>query len=236
MAKATQKHKKVELKAESRNVTGHKVKHLRAQGVLPAVLYGKKQDAISLQVPVKEFEKVLKEAGESTLVYLNVGSDAYPTIIHDVARHPLTGMPIHADFYKVRLDEKIKTNVPVVFVGESPAVKDGSIFVRNVNELEVEALPTDLPHEVTVDISRLAVVGDQITLKDVTVPNAAVIGHADEIIASIIAAKSEEELAAELAAPTTDVSAVEEIKPERPAEEEGAEGEAAPAAEPAKTE
>jgi large subunit ribosomal protein L25 len=235
MAKA-KAHAKVELAAEKREVTGHKVKHLRATGVMPAVLYGKGQEAISVQVPVKEFDRVLKVAGESTLVYLNVGSQSYPTIINDVARHPLTGLPVHADFYKVRLDEKIKAGVPVVFVGEAPAVKDGNIFVRNVNELEVEALPTDLPHEITIDISGLTTVGAQILLKDVKVPNAVVVGNEEEIIASIIAAKTEEELAAELAAPTTDVSAVEEIKPERPAEEAGEEGESAPAAEAPKAE
>jgi len=217
---------KVELTAELREVVGHRVKHVRASGALPAVLYGKGQESLALQVPVKEFDRALKQAGESTLVYVHVGSQVYPTIIHDVARHPISGMPIHADFYKVRLDEKITASVPVVFIGESPAVKDGGVFVRNVNELEVEALPTDLPHEITIDISSLKAVGDQIVLKDVTVPSAKLVGGEDEIIASIIAAKTEEELAAELAAPTTDISAVEEIKPEKPAEEVAEEGEA----------
>lgn len=228
-------HQKVELTAQERTVVGHKVKHLREDGIMPAVMYGKGQQAVSLQVPIKDFDRVLKIAGESTLVYVTVGSQAYPTIIHDVARHPLTGLPMHADFYKVRLDEKIKASVPVVFVGESQAVKDGgAIFVRNVNELEVEAFPADLPHEISVDISGLKAVGDQIMLKDVKVDNAVLVGNEDEIVASIIAAKTEEELAAELAAPTTDVSAVEEIKPERPVEEgEVAEGEPAPAAAPA---
>ena len=138
----------VELKAEKRQVLGHKVKHLRVQGELPAVIYGKGQESVALQVPISEFTRVLKEAGESTLVYLKVGAETYPTIIHDVSRHPLTGQPIHADFYRVRLDEAIRSDVPVVFVGVAPAVKElGGIFIRNVNELEVEALPTNMPHE-----------------------------------------------------------------------------------------
>jgi large subunit ribosomal protein L25 len=235
MAKKKAGHQKVELKAEQREVTGRKVKLLRESGIMPAVLYGKGQPSISLQVPVKTFDATLKQAGESTLVYLQVGDQSYPTIIHDVSRHPLSGLPIHADFYKVRLDEKITASVPVVFVGESPAVKDGGIFVRTMNEVEVEALPADLPHEVTIDISGLMAIGDQITLKDIKVPSAVVIGNEDEIIASIIAAKTEEELAAELAAPTTDISAVEEIKPE-PKEEEVADEAAPAAAEPAKEE
>ena len=164
-------------------------------------------------------ERTLAQAGGSTLVYLHVGKTAYPTIIHDVTRHPLTGLPIHADFYKVRLDQEIKAKVPVVFIGESPAVKDGGIFVRNVNELEVQALPADMPHEIEVDISKLAGFGDQITLGDIKVKGAKLLGGEEEIIATVQEPKSEEELAAELAEPTTDVSAVEEIKPEKPAEE-----------------
>jgi large subunit ribosomal protein L25 len=228
MAKHAAK-KKIELDAQERAVIGHKVKHLRASGVLPAVLYGKGQDTIALQVPAKDFERTLKQAGESTLVYLTVGGQVYPTIIHDVARHPLSGMPIHADFYKVRLDEVITAKVPVIFTGDSPAVRDlAGIFIRNVNELEVEALPADLPHEIEVDISKLVNFGDQITLKDIIVVGAKLIGGEDEIIATVQQPKSEEELAAELAAPTTDISAVEEIKPEKPAEDI-VEEEAAPA-------
>src|ERR1051326_2718624 len=99
-----QGHQKVELKAEQRVVTGRKVKHLRTGAILPAGLYGKGQEALSLQVAQKDFERALKQAGESTLVYIQVGTQSYPTIIHNVARHSISGLPIHADFYKVRLD------------------------------------------------------------------------------------------------------------------------------------
>src|SRR3989344_4407441 len=158
---------KIELKAEPRLVLGGKARALRRSGLLPAVLYGKNQDSLPLQVNLTDFNKVLKTAGESTLVYLNIDGQSYPTIIHDVARDTLTDIILHTDFYKVKLDEKIKTNVPVVFVGESPAVKDlGGIFVRNVNELEVEAFPQDLPHEITIDISALKNFGDKISIKD----------------------------------------------------------------------
>ena len=143
MAKSRQK---IELRGNIRTVFGGQVRALRNSGYVPAVLYGKGQEALSLQVPAKDFGRVFKEAGESTLVYVNVDGKVYPTIIHDVSKDPLTDGILHADFYKVRLDEKIKTNVPVVFVSESPAVKElGGIFIRNVNELEVEALPQDLP-------------------------------------------------------------------------------------------
>jgi large subunit ribosomal protein L25 len=235
MAKHTT-NKKLELTATTREVTGARVRHLRADGILPAVLYGKGQGAVNLQVPMKDFDRAYREAGESTLIYLNVDKDSYPIIIKDVARDGISGAPIHADFYKVSLTEKIKAMVPVVFTGISPAVAQLlGIFVRNVNELEVEALPQNLPKEISVDISSLKNFGDQIALGDVKVADAVLVGGADEIIATVQEPKSEEELEAELAEPTTDVSAVEEIKKEVPEGEvvEGEEAPAAPAAEPA---
>ncbi|HXK36656.1 MAG TPA: 50S ribosomal protein L25 [Candidatus Paceibacterota bacterium] len=234
---AAKTHEKLQLEATTRTITGSKVATLRRDGVLPAVVYGKGFDAINIQVPVKTFEKVFKQAGESTLVYLIVGTDTYPTIIHDVTRDPLSGDYQHADFYKVRLDEKVKTDVPVVFVGESPAVKEfKAIFVRNVNELEVEAFPADLPQKIEVDVSGLKAFGDQITLADITTHGWVFTADATDVIATVQEPKSEEELAAELAEPTTDVSAVEEIKKEEKAEEVAEEGEAAPAAAPAPAE
>lgn len=227
---------KIELNADIRTVLGSKVKTLRQSGYIPAVLYGKGQEALSLQVPAKEFLKVLKEAGESTLVYVNVNGQSYPTIIHDVARNPVKDDIIHADFYKVNLSEKIKTKVPVVFVGEAPAVKDlAGIFVRNINELEVEALPQNLPHEISVDISSLANFGDQIMVKDINLGKDVTIeADAESIIATVQEPKSEEELAAELAEPTTGVEDVEVIKKEKE-EVEGEPAEATTEETPTKT-
>lgn len=216
-------HQKIELNADIRTVLGSKVKALRTSGYIPAVLYGKGQEPISLQVPVKDFNKTLKVAGESTLVYLNVDGQIYPTIIHDVSRDTLSDEILHADFYKVRLDEKIKTKVPVVFTGESPAIKDlGGIFVRNLNELEVEALPQNLPHEVTIDISSLKNFGDQILVKDINLGSDVQIeADIETIVATAQEPISEEELKASLETPTTGVEDVEVIKKEK--EEEVAE-------------
>ncbi len=218
---------KIELDAQTRTVLGSKVKALRKSGYIPAVLYGKGQESLNLQVPVKDFAKVLKEAGESTLVYVNVDGKSYPTIIHDVAKDPVKDDIIHADFYKVSLTEKIKTKVPVVFVGESPAVKDlAGIFVRNVNELEVEALPQNLPHEISIDISSLKNFSDQILVKDINLGSDVKIeAEADTILATVQEPKSQEELDAELAAPTAGVEDVKIIEKEKP-EEAPSEGEA----------
>ena len=224
---------KLELEATTRDITGSKVASLRRDGIMPAVVYGKGFASVNVQVPTKAFEKVFKLAGESSLVYLTVGKATHPTILHDVTRDPVSGELLHADFYKVRLDEKIKADVPVVFTGESPAVKDlKAVFVRNINELEVEALPTDLPHEIAVDISGLKTFGDQITVGDIKGHGWTLTREAADVVATVQEPKSEEELAAELAEPTTDVSAVEEIKKEEKVAEgeEVAEGEAAPAA------
>lgn len=216
---------KIELSAQTRTVLGGRVSALRRSGFVPAVLYGKGQESINLQVPVKDFTKALKEAGESTLVYVNVDGKSYPTIINDVARDPVKDHVIHADFYKVSLTEKIKAKVPVEFIGESSAVKDfGGIFIRNVNELEVEALPQDLPHEITIDISSLKALGDQITVKDLKVGKEVKIeAEPDAILALVQEPKSQEELEAELAAPTSgieDVEVIEKKKEEVPAEGE----------------
>ena len=201
---------KIELNADKRLILGSKVKALRNSGLIPAVLYGKGQEVLNLQVPIKDFSKVLKEAGESTLVYINVDGKSYPTIIHDVAKDPVKDNIIHADFYKVSLTEKIKTKVPIVFAGESPAVKDlGGIFIRNLNELEVEALPADLPHEISIDITKLVNFGDQILIKDINAGKGVTVhGNMEEIIAIVKEPISQEELDKELEA----TSSVDDVK------------------------
>lgn len=219
---------KIELNAEKREVLGSAVKRLRREGFLPAVLYGKGQESISLQILMKDFNKIYQSAGESTLIYLNVDGKQYPTIIHDISRDALSDEFLHADFYKVRLDEKIKAMISVIFENEAPAVKDLSgIFVRNVNELEVEGLPQNLPHEIKIDISVLKNFGDQILLKNVKLDEGLkLIGSEDEIIATVQEPISEEELQKSLEQTTATVDDVEVIKKEK--EEEPVEEEEAP--------
>ncbi|KKS01288.1 MAG: 50S ribosomal protein L25 [Candidatus Yanofskybacteria bacterium GW2011_GWA2_41_22] len=195
---------------------------------MPAVLYGKGQETLPLQVLTQDFSKIYKLAGESTLVYINIGDQSYPTIIHDITRDALSDELLHADFYKVRLDEKIKAMIPVVFENESSAVKDlGGIFVRNVNEMEVEGLPQELPHEIKIDISELKNFGDQILLKNVKLSaGLKLIGSEDEIIATIQEPISEEELQKSLEQSTASVEDVEVIKKEKEEETPAEEAEA----------
>ncbi len=224
---------KIELNAEKREILGSAVKKLRRDGYLPAVLYGKGQEALSLQVLMKDFKNVFESAGESTLIYIKVGDKSYPTIIHDISRDALSDEFVHADFYKVRLDEKIKAKIPVVFENDAPAVKDlGGIFVRNVNELEIEGLPQDLPHEIKIDISGLKNFGEQILLKNVKLDaGLKFIGSEDEIVATVQAPISEEELQKELEQPIGSIEDVEVIKKEKKEEEVAEEAEAPKAAE-----
>jgi large subunit ribosomal protein L25 len=221
------KQTKIELNAQKREILGSKVKQLRKSGYIPAVLYGKGQESIPLQVPVKDFKKAFEAAGESTLIFINVGGQAYPTIIHDISRDAVSDNILHADFYKVRLDEKIKAKVAVVFKGESPAVKDlGGIFVRNTNELEIEAFPQDLPHELVVDVSSLKNFGDQILVKNLKLDSKLkAIAEAEEIVATVQEPMSQEELEKALEAPTATIEDVEVIKKEKEEEvpEEGTE-------------
>lgn len=208
---------KIELNASVRTEVGSQLGALRRDGNIPAVLYGKGIDNVSIKVNAKDFSKVLKEAGESTLVYLSVDGSEYPTIITEVVSDPISSQYIHADFHKVNLKEKIKAHVPVVFEGESSAVKDlKGVFVRNVNEIEVEALPQDLPHEISVDISVLKELGAQILAKDLKLPNGVELQtEADAIIALVQEPMSEEELKASLEGEAKTVDDVEVIEKEK---------------------
>src|SRR3989344_4948074 len=138
------------IKAEVRTVLGKSNNKLRTQGMVPAVLYGKGKQAVNLQVPFKEFDKVYRQAGENTLVNLKIGDkNETKVLIHDVAKHYMKDETIHVDFYEVDLTKKIHAKSPLEFTGVAPAVKElGGVLVKNMNELEVEAMPADLPHNI----------------------------------------------------------------------------------------
>ncbi len=223
---------KVTLKAEARSVMRKQVKNLRKEGLIPAVVYGRGFEPVSVQVKAKEFGKAYMQAGESTLVYLELSDKTVPTIIHDVSRHPVNDGVLHIDFYHVRLDEKIHAKIPLQFTGEAPAVKTfGAILIKNIFELEVEGFPQDLPHEITVDISKLANIGDHIMVQDLKISDKLKLtAHMTDIVALAQEPISEEKLKESLeAAPTAGVEEVEVIKKEKAAEEGEGEAEAAPA-------
>lgn len=187
----------IEIKAEPRVAVGRKVKVLRRAGLIPAVLYGRGVKSTSLTTGAQEFNRIFQAAGETTLVDLAIGGQKHKVLIHDIARDPLSGAITHIDFFEVRMDEKLKAKVPLVFIGESPAVKtEDGILVRAIQELEVEAFPQYLPKEITVDISSLATFEDKIHVKNLKVnPQVKILAEADEVVALVAPPRSDKEMA-----------------------------------------
>ncbi len=186
----------MELAAEKREILGRQVRALRAQGLIPAELYGHGLENKHLSVSAKDFLKILKEAGENTVVTVAVGKEKLPTLIHDVMRDPVSDEILNVDFYQVRLDEKIRTKIPVEFIGEAPAVKEKEgILVKSLQEIEVEALPGDLPHDIKVDISALADIDQSIYVKDLPVSaNVRIVVDPETVVATVTAKAAEEEV------------------------------------------
>ncbi|MBI1833444.1 MAG: 50S ribosomal protein L25 [Candidatus Andersenbacteria bacterium] len=221
--------KQIKLKGTVREKTATAV---RRDGLVPAVLYGHKVTSQSIQIDARQFAKVYEQTGYTSLITLELGDgQEHMVILRDIQRHPLRNDVVHADFYQVRMDEKIKANVPLVVTGESSAIKDlGGVLVRPMDEVEVEALPQDLPQNISVDISVLDTFEKIFHVKDLVVPTGVtILAEADEVIALVQEPKTQEELDAELAAEVKeDVEAVEGVK-DKPEEGEVAEGAAAPA-------
>ena len=160
------------LKADKRTVLGSKVKQLRRTGIVPANLFGKTIESQAIQVNAVDFNRVYKEAGETSLIWVKVeGEDKErPTLVTSVAFSPMTGDKMHVDFHQVNLKEKVTANVPVEIIGESELVNTNvAVLSQSLNEIEVEALPTDIPESIVFDISTLKEIGDQIKVSDAKV-------------------------------------------------------------------
>lgn len=223
--------KRPKLAVEKRKILGKKVKKLRREGILPANIYGKDIKSLAVALPQKEFEKVFKEVGETGLVDVAVNGEVKPALIHNVQVEPLSSRYLHADFYQVNLKEKIKAMVPVVSVGKAKAVLDKvGIILQPVSEVEVEALPEDLPEKIEVNVEKLATLDEQITASDLKAPQGVeILTDPEQVVVKIaeLVSKEAEELAAQEAA------AAEAAKAEAAAEgvAEAVEGAPAPAEE-----
>ena len=214
------------LNAKLRTEFGKKVKILRSQELLPAVAYGAGQKPQNLTLNLKEFKQIFREAGESTLVSLKVDqSPARKVLISDVQFDPVTDVVIHADLKLIRMDEKIKTEVPLKFIGESKAVleMDGTL-VTNKDEVEIECLPNDLISEIEIDISPLVDFESRIRISNLKVPqNVKILDNPEETVALIQEPRSEEELKELEEKPEEDV---EKVEVKEKGKEEVVEGEA----------
>lgn len=208
------------INAQKREVTGKKVDSLRKQGVLPGVLYGPEVENTPIELNAVDFSKIYREAGESSLITLKIGTKDYPVLIYDTKRDPMTSEFIHVDFYQPILTEEVEASVPIVFEGESLAVKElGGTLLKEIQELEVRALPQNLPHEIKVNISSLKTFEDEIKIKDLNLPeNVSVDKDLNDIVAMVTPPEKVEE---ELEKPIEEnVEQVEKSEEKKPSEEE----------------
>ncbi len=191
--------------------------NIRRTGAIPAVVYGGKHEATSITVDGRAFEKVLKDAGEATIVSLTGLGAAIPTLIHEVDLDPLTSRPRHIDFYAVTKGEKVEVAIPLEFIGESLAVENGANLVKVAHEIEVEADPMSLPHAIEVDLGALKEIGDQIHASDLKLPAGVVLaGEPNEVIALAqeVVEEKEEAAPADISSVQVEKKGKEEAAPE----------------------
>lgn len=163
----------LELKAEPREILKRGVKHLREQGYVPAVVYGKDVESNPLQIEARALDKVLSVAGTHQLISLQVGKQKPKmTLARDIQRDPVKRNYLHVDFYTVKMDEKVTAQVPLVVEGVSLAVRDlGGVLTQGLDQLEIECLPADLISSITVNIDSLTELNDTLSVSDLTVPD-----------------------------------------------------------------
>lgn len=164
--------KKHTLNVQKRDVTGRKVKQLRRDGILPANVFGKTIPSHSVQVDMKTFNRIYDAAGDTSVIELTIEGDAktYPVLVSEVQYNVLTGNPIHVDFHHINLKEKVEATIPLVIEGDAPAVdqKIGALMTLH-SEVDVKALPMDLPEHIVVDVTTLTDLDQEIKVKDLKV-------------------------------------------------------------------
>jgi large subunit ribosomal protein L25 len=215
--------RRLELEVLKRDVKGKKVRFLRRGGQTPCNIYGHGIESLPGQVDSRKLGHLLARAGGTDLISIKMKGEASPAnvLIRDVQRNPMTGDPIHVDFYQVRMTEKLKAEVPLVFVGEAPAIKLKNVsLLHAMNTLQIEALPDDLPHNIEVDISVLAVPEQSLHVKDIKVSDKiTILADPEQMIIKVAEVRKE----AEVVAPVAEAVEGEEVaaaETEAPAEKE----------------
>jgi len=225
---------KFNLVAEKRDLFGKKLKKLRKQGILPGNLFGKDTKSVAIQVKTKDFERLYKEAGETSVIYIKIEGEEKerPVLVSDLHFNPITDTKLHVDFHQVNLKEKVTAHVPVEIVGEPEIVKSGAAILSvTLNEIEIEALPTDIPENITFDVSNLNEIGAMLKVSDAKVSSDVEIKTDPEISVVSVSEPQKEEV---VEAPVAEVT---EGEPTKVAGEESVTGaEKAPASENAKAE
>jgi large subunit ribosomal protein L25 len=190
------------LEAQQRTVIGKHVKKLRRQDLIPAVVYGAGGPPVHVTCPRRPLEITLKNAGGTHLINLSVDGAIHNVLVREVQRDPVKRSILHIDFLRVDLTKKLRTEIPVVFVGQ-PKLSSELQIQQNVQFIEVESLPTDIPENIEVNIASLLVQGDQITIADLpAIPNVEILSDPHEVLVRVeaLAAQTEEEVAAEAVA------------------------------------
>ncbi len=213
--------KKILLKASERDVVGKKVKKYRVEGLIPAVIYGHGEKNMNLLVKYLEFSKVYAKAGENAIVELDIEGKIIPVLICETQFEPMGGKFSHIDFLQVNMKEDVEANIPLEFVGESPAVKaDGGVLIKTLEEIGVKCLPSDLPSKFEIDISALVNFEDHIKVGDIKVPEGVeILNDKETVIALVERPRSEEDLASLNEKVEADVTKVEGVVKETPTEE-----------------
>ncbi len=193
------------LEVSRRDVQGKQVRHLRAEGIVPGVIYGPTFEPLPVQVEWIKLRPVLRAAGASHLIQVTVEGETHNTLVREVQRDPIRGQVLHIDFYRVRMDVALRTDVPVSLVGSDAVItKNGGVVTLEMTTLQVECLPSDLPAVFEVDLSQLQEVGDTILIGDLTPPpGVTILDSADNVIVSsslLLQGKDEEEEAEEVVA------------------------------------
>lgn len=197
--------KKLELKAAHRNILGKKVRHLRREDITPVHLFGHDVPSMALQCDTPELQRVLVQAGRTGLISFKLERDKTPknVLVREVQRDPRTGNLLHVDFYQVRAEEKIKVEVPIILVGEAPALKfKGNMLIQELDSISVECLPDKIPASIELNISALTEAEQSIRVKDIVLEAGVIISHEEPelIVAKITTARMEkEEVAAAVA-------------------------------------
>ncbi|MBA7520226.1 General stress protein CTC [subsurface metagenome] len=193
----------IELQATTREMFGKKVRFLRRQGVIPIHLFGHNVESVALQCDAAQLQRVLAQAGKTRLINLKLDRAKRPrnVVVREVQRDLRTGGLLHVDFYQLRMAEKIKVDVPIVLVGEAPALKSKeNTLSQELNSLTVECLPKQIPANVGVDLSPLTEAGQAIRVKDLVLDEEVTILSNPEVLVVKVNLRPREKVVEEVVA------------------------------------
>ncbi|NLE07441.1 MAG: 50S ribosomal protein L25 [Parcubacteria group bacterium] len=210
----------INIKAEKRTKI-KKLDSLRKEGLMPAIFYGHKKEATPIQIKKADFIKAWRNAGESTVIKLTTPEEEIEALIRDVDLDPLTNEPRHADFYVFQKGHKVEIDVPLEFIGVSPAVKDlGGSLIKILHEVKIKAEPSNLPHQIEVDISSITELEGQILAKDIVLPKGVELIENEEVVVATVATPRAEKVEEEAPADLSSIEVEKKGKTEEVAESE----------------